>query len=86
MKMGLQFVTPLWFVATSVFLGALCLFAFLALKGGVRLPGRGEILILVSVAVFQIALPTELIHTSLILISIGVLTVTAGDPKQLKFL
>ena len=65
MKMGLQFVTPLWFAATRMFLGALCLFAFLALKGGVRLPGRGEISILVSVAVFQIALPTELIHTGL---------------------
>ena len=65
MKMGLQFITPLWFAATRVFLGALCLFAFLALKGGVRLPGRGEISILVSVAVFQIALPTELIHTGL---------------------
>ncbi|MEE3051164.1 MAG: hypothetical protein VX535_06265, partial [Pseudomonadota bacterium] len=47
MKMGLQFITPLWFAATGVFLGALCLFAFLALKGGVRLPGRGEISILV---------------------------------------
>ena len=86
MKMGLQFITPLWFAATRVFLGALCLFAFLALKGGVRLPGRGEISILVSVAVFQIALPTELIHTGLILISIGVLAVTVGDLKQLKFL
>ena len=65
MKMGLQFVTPLWFAATRMFLGALCLFAFLALKDGVCLPGRGEISILVSVAVFQIALPTELIHTGL---------------------
>jgi len=46
------FVTPLWFAATRMFLGALCLFAFLALKGGVRLAGRGEIPILVSVAVF----------------------------------
>jgi drug/metabolite transporter (DMT)-like permease len=62
MKMGLQFVTPLLFAATRMFLGALCLFAFLALKGSVRLPGRGEIPILVSVAVFQIALPTELVH------------------------
>ena len=52
MKMGLQFITPFWFAATRMFLGALCLFAFLALKGGVRLPGRGEISILVSVAVF----------------------------------
>jgi drug/metabolite transporter (DMT)-like permease len=62
MKMGLQFATPLWFAVTRMFLGALCLFAFLALKGGVRLPGRGETPILVSVAVFQIALPTGLVH------------------------
>lgn len=71
MKMGLQFVTPLWFAATRMFLGALCLFAFLALKGGVRLPGRGEISILVSVAVFQIALPTRLVHIGLSFMDAG---------------
>lgn len=71
MKMGLQFVTPLWFAATRMFLGALCLFAFLALKGRVRLPGRGEIPILVFVAVFQIGLPTGLIHAGLSFMDAG---------------
>ena len=54
-----------------MFLGALCLFAFLALKGGVRLPGRGEISILVSVAVFQIALPTGLVYIGLSFMDAG---------------
>lgn len=71
MKMGLQFVTPLWFAATRLLLGTLCLFAFLALKDGVRLPGRGEIPILVSIAVFQIALPTGLIHAGLSFMDAG---------------
>ncbi len=71
MKMGLQFVTPLWFAATRMFLGTLCLFAFLALKGGVRRPGRVEIPILVSIAVFQIGLPTGLIHTGLSFMDAG---------------
>ena len=71
MKMGLQFVTPLWFAVTRMFLGTMCLFAFLALKGGVRLPGRSEIPILVSVAVFQIGLPVGLIHTGLSFMDAG---------------
>lgn len=71
MKMGLQFVTPLWFAATRMFLGTLCLFAFLALKGRVRLPGRNEIPILVSIAVFQIGLPAGLIHTGLSFMDAG---------------
>jgi len=71
MKMGLQFVTPLWFAATRMFLGTLCLFAFLALKGRVRLPGRSEIPILVSIAVFQIGLPAGLIHTGLSFMDAG---------------
>jgi|TARA_Y100000294_G_scaffold9036_2_gene8697 drug/metabolite transporter (DMT)-like permease len=71
MKMGLQFVTPLWFAATRMFLGSLCLFAFLALKGRVRLPGRSEIPILVFVAVFQIGLPTGLIHAGLSFMDAG---------------
>lgn len=71
MKLGLQFVTPLWFAATRMFLGALCLFAFLAIQGRVRRPGRGEIPILVAVAVFQIALPTGLIHTGLSFMDAG---------------
>lgn len=71
MKMGLQFVTPLWFAAIRMFLGTLCLFAFLALKDRVRLPGWGEIPILVSVAVFQIGLPAGLIHTGLSFMDAG---------------
>ncbi len=31
MKLGLQFVTLLWFATTRMFLDALCLLAFLAL-------------------------------------------------------
>ena len=65
MKLGLQYVTPLWFAATRMFLGALCLFAFLALQRQLAMPRRDDMTILIVVAVFQISLPTALIHTGL---------------------
>ncbi len=65
MKLGLEYVTPLWFAATRMFLGTLCLFAFLALQGNLAWPRRNEFLILISVGVFQIGLPSGLIHAGL---------------------
>lgn len=69
MKMGLQFVTPLWFAATRMFLGALGV-PVLGVLSSALILGEGISLIIVS---------------GLILISMGVLAVTVGGPKQLKF-
>ena len=71
MKLGVQYVSPLWFAATRMFLGALCLFAFLAVQKQLRLFARPDIPILVSVAVFQIGLPTALIHSGLLFLDAG---------------
>ena len=65
MKLGLQYVTPLWFATTRLFLGALCLFAFLAVRRQLAMPRRDDLTILIVVAVFQISLPIGLIHTGL---------------------
>lgn len=48
-----------------MFLGALCLFAFLALQGQLAMPRRDDMTILIVVAVFQISFPTGLIHAGL---------------------
>lgn len=71
MKLGLQFVTPLWFAATRMFLGTLCLFAFLALQGQLRIPNRDDLSILISVGIFQIGVPASLIHTGLLYLEAG---------------
>ncbi|MFQ5763731.1 MAG: DMT family transporter [Rhodospirillales bacterium] len=78
MKMGLAYITPLWFATTRMFLGALCLFAFLWLTGRIVRPGRREAAILISVGVMQIGLPTGLIHT-------GLLNTEAGRSAILVF-
>lgn len=71
MKIGLGYVTPLWFASTRMFLGALSLFFFLALRKQNIIPGRGDISILLIVAIFQISLPTALIHSGLLYMSSG---------------
>ncbi|MBI2978738.1 MAG: DMT family transporter [Rhodospirillales bacterium] len=78
MKMGLAYLSPLWFAATRMGLGALCLFALLAMQGRLLWPGRRELGILIAVGVFQIGLPTGLIHT-------GLLSVEAGRSAILVF-
>lgn len=71
MKMGLDYLSPLWFAATRIGLGALCLFAVLAVQGLLLWPGRRELGIMVAVGVLQIGLPTALIHTGLLYVEAG---------------
>jgi drug/metabolite transporter (DMT)-like permease len=71
MKMGLDYLPPLWFAAARMGLGALCLFALLALRGRLLWPGRRDLGILVSIGIFQIGLPTGLIHTGLLAVEAG---------------
>ncbi|NQU62396.1 MAG: DMT family transporter [Rhodospirillales bacterium] len=71
MKLGLQYVTPIWFAATRMFLGAICLFLFLALQGKVTRFSRHELPIVFIVSFFQIALPASLIHTGLSYLEAG---------------
>jgi len=78
MKMGLAYLSPLWFATARMALGALCLFALLAIQGRMLWPGRRELGILILVGIFQIGLPTGLIHT-------GLLSVEAGRSAILVF-
>lgn len=62
---------PLWFAATRMFLGSLFLFGLLAFQGRLRLPVRSDRTILITIAIFQIAVPTALIHTGLLFLGAG---------------
>jgi len=71
MKLGIQYLPPLWFAATRIFLGSLFLFALLAFQGRLRLPAVTDRNILITIAIFQIALPTALIHSGLLFLGAG---------------
>jgi len=71
MKLGVQQLSPLWFAAIRMFLGSLFLFGILAHQGRLRLPVRADWTILITIAIFQIALPTALIHTGLLFLGAG---------------
>ena len=65
MKVGLVYVPPLWFAAARVLLGALCLFAVVAVVSPIRLPGAADVPVVLSVAGLQIALFLALVNTGL---------------------
>jgi drug/metabolite transporter (DMT)-like permease len=69
--MGLDHLSPLWFAATRMGLGTLCLFVFLAAQGLLVWPGRREVGITVAIGVLQIGLPTALLHTGLVYVEAG---------------
>jgi len=56
MKMGLHYITPLWFAVARFWMGSLCLFALLAVQGRLALPTRRDLPVLLSVALMQMAL------------------------------
>lgn len=64
-------MSPLWFAATRMFMGSLFLFGLLAFQGRLRLPARSDRTILITIAIFQIALPTAFIHTGLLFLGAG---------------
>lgn len=71
MKVGLQYIPPLWFATTRVLLGCACLFGLLAAQGRIHLPARRDIPVLVSVGAVQVALCLGLIHVGLQYVDAG---------------
>jgi drug/metabolite transporter (DMT)-like permease len=71
MKMGLDYLSPLWFAAMRMGLGTICLFALLAVQGRFLWPGRRELAITVAVGILQIGLPTGLLHAGLLYVEAG---------------
>jgi len=56
MKMGLHYITPLWFAAARFWMGSLCLFGVLAFQGRLAWPSRRDLPVLLSVGLTQMAL------------------------------
>src|SRR3989338_10714276 len=71
MKMGLEYLPPLWFAAARMALGTLCLFGLLAVQGRLLWPGRRQAGITVAIGILQIGLPTALIHWGLLYVEAG---------------
>jgi len=71
MKLGVQYMPPLWFAAARIFLGSLILFGLLAIQGRVSFPERPDWMIVITITIFQIALPTALIHSGLLFLGAG---------------
>lgn len=65
MKLGVAAMTPFWFGGLRFALGALCLFAFLALRGSLAWPRRGDWPVILSVGLLQMAAFLSLVHLGL---------------------
>jgi drug/metabolite transporter (DMT)-like permease len=55
LKIGLAYISPLWLATLRVGLGAICLFAYLAMTGQLAMPTRRDLPIVASVAILQMA-------------------------------
>jgi drug/metabolite transporter (DMT)-like permease len=71
MKLGLAELPPFWFAAIRVILGALCLFAVLALGGNLALPGRRDTVQLLGGGILQVAVYMGLVNLALVSVAPG---------------
>ncbi|MES9958750.1 MAG: DMT family transporter, partial [Sedimenticola sp.] len=71
MKIGLNYIGPLWFAAIRVVIATLCLFALLALQGRLSPPTREELPVVFSIGVLQIGIFLGLIQFSLLFVEAG---------------
>ncbi len=70
-KLGLAFISPLWFASARIAVASACVFALVFAQGRLRWPGREDIPVLVSVGVFQIGANIAFVHLGLNLIEAG---------------
>jgi drug/metabolite transporter (DMT)-like permease len=78
MKLTLAVLPPYWFVTLRLYLGAASLFAALALTGGIRFPGRGDLLQLAIGGLVQLAL-------YMVLCILGLQSLAAGRAAVLAY-
>jgi drug/metabolite transporter (DMT)-like permease len=70
-KSGLIDIGPLWLGATRLALGAACLFALVALRGRLRVPGRPDLLIVANVGLMQMCAFMVLLNVALQFVDAG---------------
>lgn len=78
MKVTLEAIPPFSFALARLLLGAACLFAILAAMGRLRLPGRADWPVVLSVGMFQLA-------AFLVLVNLGLTRVEAGRSAILSY-
>ena len=78
MKMVVQQMPPIWFVAVRVALGAICLFGFLLVTGRLAKPTKADWPVILSVAILQMGL-------FMMLTTIGLQFVPAGRSAILAY-
>ena len=78
MKVGLSHIPPLWFAVVRMAMGAVTLFAVLALSGRLALPTRQDLPLLLSVGLLQMG-------GFLALVNFGLLHVDAGRSAILAY-
>ncbi len=71
MKIGIEYIPPVFFGALRMFVGATFMFVIVRACGEFLIPSRADWLMVFSVAVLQMAIPTALMHFSLNFIEAG---------------
>ncbi len=71
MKVGLEYITPVWFAATRLILGSICLFLLVWVKGWFEFPDRRDWPVLLSVSFLQLGFGTALMHMALSVVEAG---------------
>lgn len=62
MRAGVEYLPPLWFATTRLFIGSLAIFLLLAAMGKLRLPGRADLPAILSVGICMMGLYVSLVH------------------------
>jgi drug/metabolite transporter (DMT)-like permease len=71
MKVGLQSMPPVWFAAARMTLGAVSLFAMLAVLGRLKLPTRRDLPVVLTVGGLQMAIFLVLVNSGLQYVGAG---------------
>jgi O-acetylserine/cysteine efflux transporter len=78
-KVALQLgATPVWFAEGRAVLSGLIAFAFLALRGHVRLPGRADLPAILAIGAFQLGIYFALAHEAVAWVPAGRTTILAN--------
>ena len=71
MKIGIDFIPPVFFGALRMFIGAIFMFIIVQAYGSFCFPARSDWSMVLSVGLLQMAIPTALMHFSLSFVDAG---------------
>ncbi|HTO08850.1 MAG TPA: DMT family transporter [Myxococcota bacterium] len=71
LKVGVSYISPLWFACARFWLGAACLFAYLAATGQLARPTRRDLPVIATVGLSQMALFQPMVNVGLTHVSAG---------------